>query len=212
MELHQAFQILEIRPDANAAEAKRAYKERVRLWHPDRYSRDSSLRAMAEANMRRINMAYEIVKAHLPAEQTEQTQNQSDTASGSSRHSRSDKDPNGLAGADLGSWMSAFGGLAEKISALLAALPIDLLMRWLKQNQPRHRPPWYRYRNNNQSEAAPEPRVSRFETFLNDALKRKSGRLAERYREGRNVTFPERRADPSDRVEPVKPVNKVDQK
>jgi hypothetical protein len=69
MDIHQAVEILGLKPDATLDEAIRAYKAQARIWHPDRFSDNSILRPRAEENIRRVNIAYAQVEAYLIAKQ-----------------------------------------------------------------------------------------------------------------------------------------------
>lgn len=49
-------------PSADFAELRQAYRKAVRTWHPDRFAQASpAARAQAEAEMRRINAAWDIL-------------------------------------------------------------------------------------------------------------------------------------------------------
>lgn len=53
---------LGVPPDADFAELRHAYRKAVRTWHPDRFASASpAMRAQAEAEMRRINAAWDIL-------------------------------------------------------------------------------------------------------------------------------------------------------
>lgn len=65
MELKASFDILGLRSDADDAQAKRAYKDQVRRWHPDQFPEGSDTKAGAEERLKQVNIAYARVKAHL---------------------------------------------------------------------------------------------------------------------------------------------------
>lgn len=44
---------------------RRAYKDLVRVWHPDRFSGDPRLRRRAEEKSKRLNVAYETLVRHF---------------------------------------------------------------------------------------------------------------------------------------------------
>tara|TARA_B100000315_G_C14503677_1_gene553530 strand:- start:516 stop:956 length:441 start_codon:yes stop_codon:yes gene_type:complete len=53
------YEILELKPGASAEEIKRAYKDLVKVWHPDRFSHDPQLQQKAQEKLKEINEAYE---------------------------------------------------------------------------------------------------------------------------------------------------------
>jgi len=65
MNLATSFKTLGIGPEADEAQAKRAYKAQVRRWHPDQFPEGSATKAGAEEQLKQINIAYARVKAHL---------------------------------------------------------------------------------------------------------------------------------------------------
>ena len=65
MNLATSFKTLGIGPEADEAQAKRAYKAQVRRWHPDQFPEGSATKAGAGEQLKQINIAYARVKAHL---------------------------------------------------------------------------------------------------------------------------------------------------
>jgi curved DNA-binding protein CbpA len=65
MDIRRFFDILELDRDATIDEAKRAYKDLVNIWHPDRFSNNPRLRQKAEDKLKEINEAYETVNSFL---------------------------------------------------------------------------------------------------------------------------------------------------
>ncbi len=65
MNLATSFKTLGISPEADEAQAKRAYKAQVRRWHPDQFPEGSATKAGAEEQLKQINIAYARVKVHL---------------------------------------------------------------------------------------------------------------------------------------------------
>jgi DnaJ-class molecular chaperone len=65
MNLTASFATLGIDPETDEAQAKRAYKAKVRQWHPDQFLEGSATKAGAEEKLKQINIAYARVKAHL---------------------------------------------------------------------------------------------------------------------------------------------------
>ena len=71
MNLMTCFNLLGLSPEADAAQAKRAYKAQVRRWHPDRFPAGSATKARAEEQLKQINIAYAQVREHLSVHRPE---------------------------------------------------------------------------------------------------------------------------------------------
>lgn len=65
MDLQQCYTTLDLPFGASFEEVKRAYKELVRVWHPDRFPNSPDLQQRAHSKLSRINEAYETLKAHF---------------------------------------------------------------------------------------------------------------------------------------------------
>jgi hypothetical protein len=63
--IQQAYNSLDLSPDATPQVARRAYRQLVRVWHPDRFSDDPWLQARAEEKLKEINEAYAVVQEDL---------------------------------------------------------------------------------------------------------------------------------------------------
>jgi hypothetical protein len=63
--LEQAFQILEVPPTATWDEVRQAYREMVKVWHPDRFHDDAKFQARATKKAQDINAAYQILEQHF---------------------------------------------------------------------------------------------------------------------------------------------------
>jgi len=59
------YHILGLKPDATHQEVRRAYRELVRVWHPDRFGDDLHLQQVAQEKLKEINEAYRVVKVDL---------------------------------------------------------------------------------------------------------------------------------------------------
>ena len=62
MSRNKYLKILELSDSASSEEIERAYKELVRVWHPDRFQSDEILRVKAEEKTRELNLAYSELK------------------------------------------------------------------------------------------------------------------------------------------------------
>jgi len=58
-DLYDCYLMLEVKPGASLEEVKSAYRELVKVWHPDRFSHDPKLRDKAADKLKKINLAYE---------------------------------------------------------------------------------------------------------------------------------------------------------
>ena len=63
---YSLYKILGIKPGASGEEARQAYKYLLTVWQTDRSALDAASRKKAEERLRKINLAYEILKENLP--------------------------------------------------------------------------------------------------------------------------------------------------
>ena len=56
--LDRSYKILGVSPGAGEAEMKQAYRDLVKVWHPDRFPGDARLQAKAQDRLKEINEAY----------------------------------------------------------------------------------------------------------------------------------------------------------
>lgn len=61
------YKTLGIEPGASLEEIKKAYRQMVKIWHPDRFSPSSALRPVASENLIRVNEAYRCILKHRMA-------------------------------------------------------------------------------------------------------------------------------------------------
>ena len=52
------YTVLGLKPGASSGEIKHAYRDLVKVWHPDRFAHDPALRRKAEEKLKEINEAY----------------------------------------------------------------------------------------------------------------------------------------------------------
>lgn len=64
-DIDRYYEILELKFGASPEEVKRAYRDLVRVWHPDRFSHDPRLQQKAQEKLKEINEAYEKLQAFL---------------------------------------------------------------------------------------------------------------------------------------------------
>lgn len=71
-EIKQCYRALDLEPGATPAEVKAAWRELVKVWHPDRFPDDAKLKAKGAAKLSAINRAFELLEAHLKTQQPSQ--------------------------------------------------------------------------------------------------------------------------------------------
>ncbi len=57
-EIESSYAILDLEPGASLAEVKKAYKDLVKIYHPDRFDGNRELQERATAKLQRVNRAY----------------------------------------------------------------------------------------------------------------------------------------------------------
>ena len=63
-DLAKAYLTLGLEAGASPDEIKQAYRDLVRVWHPDRFGHDERLRLIAQDKLKEINGAYELLQAN----------------------------------------------------------------------------------------------------------------------------------------------------
>lgn len=58
-DLDRYYEMFELEPEASPERVKQAYRDLVRIWHPDRFSHDPRLQHKAQERLKEINEAYE---------------------------------------------------------------------------------------------------------------------------------------------------------
>ena len=60
------FALLKLKPDADLAELKKAYRRRVKFWHPDKFPSSSErLQKMAHDKLHEINVAHKQLEKYI---------------------------------------------------------------------------------------------------------------------------------------------------
>ena len=79
----EALDVLALRPGATPTEIKEAYRDLVKVWHPDRFGSDPRLRQKAEDKLSQINDAYRVLQSRPAID--DRYGAETDMAAGSSR-------------------------------------------------------------------------------------------------------------------------------
>lgn len=66
LNINDAYSILGLQPGASLTQIKQAYRQLVKIWHPDRFS-DQQRKQEAEAKIKQINAAYNKLRSYLPS-------------------------------------------------------------------------------------------------------------------------------------------------
>lgn len=61
------YKLLGLAPGTSPQELKKAYRQLVKIWHPDNFSQQPQQQQEAEAKIKQINAAYEYLKNYKPA-------------------------------------------------------------------------------------------------------------------------------------------------
>lgn len=64
-EINRCYRALELEPGASLEQVKQAWRELVKVWHPDRFPNDAKMQHKAQERLKAINGAYEILTEFL---------------------------------------------------------------------------------------------------------------------------------------------------
>ncbi len=73
MNLQRCLKILELESPGSIEDAKKAYRDLVRVWHPDRFQGNARLKQKAEKKLREINLAFNFLREYLEANPVRKT-------------------------------------------------------------------------------------------------------------------------------------------
>ena len=159
MDTAKAREILGLSGNPSPSDIKSAYRQQVKLWHPDRYSQGSALKRLAEKNIQDANLAYAFLRHQTPVASSDRR------AAASEMRTPSDS-PSPPSGARLrreGNWL---------LAALRSSNPAKVLghiFSWL-QNAPQCRfRPWYRYPASSGT-CGDRKSIKAFDRVLRDAM------------------------------------------
>lgn len=115
-EILQCYALLGIKHTATPEEVKKAYRNMAKIWHPDRYTNNPTLKAKAEVEIKKINQAYATIKAY-PTDKIALVvkQNKGDRAKVSKPISPKSFYQQGVAYAEQGEYQAALDSFAQAI-------------------------------------------------------------------------------------------------
>lgn len=64
-EINHCHKVLELENGASLEQVKQAWREMVKVWHPDRFPNDFKLQQKAQERIKEINRAYKILEKYL---------------------------------------------------------------------------------------------------------------------------------------------------
>ncbi len=170
MNQYEALQILGLGPEATVEDARRAYREQVKLWHPDRYSDKSALKSLALKNVQDANRAWAYLRSRLPARPKV-------TVAKARQHGRNPRpttaDVNTQPKINLGELLLQGVRKVTPLVAQIRKLRFGGIAGWLRDAPPHHYRPWYRYAQKS-GDAAPGGRPQTFGQTLAQVLKKKN--------------------------------------
>ena len=82
----EALAILEVDETMSSEEVRRAYRDLVDVWHPDRYVHNDRIKIKASEKLKQINRAYDLVQKHFK-DKTHSSQQQSQSSKKQSQSS-----------------------------------------------------------------------------------------------------------------------------
>lgn len=62
MRLDESYRLLEVDATASDEAVHKAYRDLLKVWHPDRFAHDPQLRLKSEEKLKAINEAYETIR------------------------------------------------------------------------------------------------------------------------------------------------------
>jgi len=112
--------------DANVTpeQLKQAYRDLVRIWHPDRFTHDPRLQRKAEAKLKEINEAYEQLQSILAGSRPSETNNADAGPSGTEKKTKEEQEST--------SRSSAFRNPEPKSDAYAAGVKVRNALRGLQ--------------------------------------------------------------------------------
>src|SRR5438093_2736190 len=71
-DIERHYEILGLKPGASLDKVKEAFRDLVKVWHPDRFAHDPRVQKKAEEKLKEINLAYQKLESFLSSHQAQQ--------------------------------------------------------------------------------------------------------------------------------------------
>jgi len=68
-DIERCYRILELESGASLTQVKQAWRDLVKVWHPDRFPNDTRLHLKAQERLKELNQAYETLQTYLASDQ-----------------------------------------------------------------------------------------------------------------------------------------------
>jgi curved DNA-binding protein CbpA len=136
MNTSKALEILNLEANPSQADIKKAYREQVKLWHPDRYSAGSAMKTLAEKNIQHANLAYALLRNRPPVE----PRSWRDDSSHNRNWSRSPLRPPFPI-----NLKKSPHRITDGLRRYFPKEAFGHILKWLRHNPRHHFRPWYRY-------------------------------------------------------------------
>lgn len=163
MDTKQALNILGLGPDPTPNQLKRAYRQQVRLWHPDRYSHGSALKPLAEKHLQEANLAYALLERRLPQAMPARSSGGSGVERSHAPRRRS---------LYLLNRRNGMRQTMAHLKRLLSKIEFSSVLRWLGSDVRTSFRPWYRYPDTAESALSQGAESASFNQILHNTLRR----------------------------------------
>ena len=192
MDISKALEILGLSSNPSLEEVKKAYREQVKLWHPDRYSNGSTIGQMAAKNIQDANLAYAFLKRHLPTIPKNVSPRPPTTVHNTQTSSRSQS---------ATQLIDRSIQLLVSLSQCFPKIPLRPVLKWLQDDARNHYRPWYRYPSSSEAGQKRREHVS-----FDQALRKAMGNRAQVKHHRRHRTSPHEMREGT--VTPIRGVSK----
>jgi DnaJ-class molecular chaperone len=91
--INECYELLGIKSDASDEEIKRAYRDLVLVWHPDRFAHNPTLQEKAQDKLKEINAAHDFILKHFSSNNDIHSNSNSSSSATKTQKSQGGKSP-----------------------------------------------------------------------------------------------------------------------